>query len=303
MGDRSNPNTGMDVQASPSRLTASMTWDQMATYHSGSRNTIVIRVLVNAVAVRQMRAFQGLGFSAGLLPSAAGYDDDTTDSLATVGAALQLPGGDMPAKEVPARWDARLTELQASPVERAWFRVKAIRNVDAHCIPCTVSLNGGRLDRIIEQELISVGSDRRRDGILAARTPFAEVDRLPLIFNECDSHAELLGLKSALLAACQKLAYGLSYPSPRQVIDRVFNGYQEWLKEADAALARTIARTQEVLAEAQKTGNKAQIVNREARLSILELYRSETATETPYDLTPGRIAQLYGDVSDIVKAP
>src|SRR5688572_9684336 len=224
-----------------------MTWEQIAAFHSSGRNNVVVQALVNAVAVKQRLAFSSLSFSASLKPDAAAYGDDTTDELPRVGAGLQLPGGDMPERTIPAAWQDRLDALQASDAVRARFRKKATRVVEAHCIPCTIAINGTRLDRVIEQALIGAPGARLHDGIKAARMPFAEIDPIPLIFNECDSHAEKVGLKKALRSACQSIAYGLSFPSPRQVLDRVHNAYERWKAEAITALGKTIERNQEKL--------------------------------------------------------
>lgn len=301
MSTRKHPEASLGVRASPSRLTANMTWEQMAAFHSSGRNNAVVLALVNAVAVKQMRAFASLSLSAALLPDAQTFQDDASDDVTSVDAALQLPGGKKAEWTVPVRWQSRLDELQASKDVRDKFERKATRSVEAHCIPCTVAVNGMRLNGIIEQALIKAGSNRLLDGTRAARAPFAQIDPLPLAFNESDSHAERTGLKRALLTACQSIAYGMSSPSRRHILDRVHNGYEKWKSGAIAALDTTIANNQEKLVEAQSTKDAFEIIKREARISILEGYRADTASVPPSELTPAMIDFYYTQVSDIVR--
>ena len=302
MTHRPDPWAGLPIRRIHAQPTATLkTWEELAKYHSEERSRTVIHVLLNAVVVKQMRRLESQTFSASLLPDAEAYDDDTVDDLRSAGAGWQLPGGSQPEMVVPPTWQERLDALQADEAVRDGFKIKATSPVEAHCIPCAIEWDGVRLESLIEQALtVRTGSDLVM-GTIAARTPFGKIDVLPLIFNEADSHAERVGLKRALLDACQSIPSGLSSPCDAEIFDRVERSYRQWVSGALAALDETIRRNRDRLARAQSSNNKMQIIYREAKLVILEGYRSAAETAPRDLLNPGAISSQYALISRLLR--
>jgi hypothetical protein len=304
MANRLDPWAGLTMRRIPAQPTASLsTWEQLAAFHGNERNKTVVQVLLNAAVVKQMRRLELRAVSASLMPDAEAYDDETVEDLDPTGAVWQLPGGIQPTMTIPAVWQERLDGLQADEAVRERFRVKATSPVEAHCIPCAVEFDGVLLESLMEQALTACPRADPEMGIVAARTPFGNIDVLPLIFNEADSHAERVGLKRALVDACQSLPTGMSSPSGAEIFGRVERGYHQWKVRAVAALEETIKRNRDRLARARSSGNTMQIIYREARLVILEGYRHTTDTVTPDLLDREYISTLYACVSALVRSP
>jgi len=120
---------------------------------------------------------------------------------------------------------------------------------------------------------------------------FAEVEHLPVVFNQADSAAESNGLCSALSKACTILIHSQtkSRQSPgRFPLDLVQSAYDEWHRGAGASLRKAIVSkgekpgvpslvgdrfegyTLESLRERSEAGNK--LWNRDNSLRILEYY-------------------------------
>jgi hypothetical protein len=155
-------------------------------------------------------------------------------------------------------------------------------------MPCEIKLGGRTLESFLAAPYQLNSPDADLLHVATLRGQFGAVDRLPKIFNESDSHAEALNLKSALLTACQTI-------NPSQMSMHL-GGFKEahkiafatWLSQADGAFVGALARNRELRDAASERSYER--LYREVKISVLEYYQRFTASELPLIGAGGALA-------------
>ena len=152
----------------------SHSWEQMAKVHCAGRNQKVSLILRYCILIRSR------------------FPLTTAGSFA---AEWQLPRDVETTYEIPPTWAEKIETYELDEDQKMKITAKFCTTQDAHLLPCALKLGGKPLEAYLTRAygLLLPGDELFH--VATVRGQFGAVDRLPTMFNESDSHAELIVLK------------------------------------------------------------------------------------------------------------
>jgi hypothetical protein len=240
-------------------------WDTLSQIHSLGRNNCVVFILMH------LKIMQNIGLI-------------ISNSITAQAAIWQMS---LPARSplpVPSSIEAAMKEAGLNEQERNRIKIKCFTTQDAHCLPCQISIDGKPIQNFLNPISNYLEEYAHLNG------QFAVVHRMPALFNEADSHAELNGLIQALEAACRFI---LSQKSSSEkeiqysVLLDAFNIYADKAKHAMLAAANT----NKMLSQRETTvGEK---IYRSAKANLLFSYANHTEKQKPEYLIKSPLVKLF----------